>query len=225
MTFSILGRCARTGMFGAAVTTSSICVGARCPWASAGAGAISTQNITDPGLGIRGLTLLHEGLGAGATLERLLAGYRFTEYRQITIIDRTGATAHHSGARTLGTHAVATGPDSIAAGNLLRTTAVPQAMVDRFAATPGEHLAARLLGALAAGVAAGGEMGPVHSAALLVVHEREWPLVDLRVDWDEAAPVGRLAELWRAYEPQMQDYLTRAIDPAAAPAFGVPGDR
>ena len=67
-------------------------------------------------------------------------------------------------------------------------------------------------------------MGHVKSAGLLVVHEQPWPLVDLRVDWEDDGPVGRLRELWERYEPQMQAYVTRALDPAAAPAYGVPGD-
>ena len=75
-----------------------------------------------------------------------------------------------------------------------------------------------------AGLAAGGEEGPVHSAALLVADEQPWPLVDLRVDWDERDPVAVLRDLWTAYQPQMQDYVTRALDPASAPAYGVPGD-
>jgi uncharacterized Ntn-hydrolase superfamily protein len=76
-------------------------------------------------------------------------------------------------------------------------------------------LAERLLRALEAGLAAGGEHGPVHSAGLLVAHEQAWSIVNLRVDWADDAPISKLRALWRAYEPQMQDYLTRALDPPA----------
>ncbi len=224
MTFSIAGHCARTGMLGIAITTSSICVASRCPWARAGVGAVSTQNITDPGLGIRGLDLMAKGGVAGETLARLLEGYPFADYRQVTIVDAQGRTAHHSGAKTLGTNAVAEMPHCVAAGNLLGNRDVPLAMVRSFAANPASHLAERLLQALEVGVAAGGEMGPVKSAGLLVVDRQPWPLVDLRVDWHDLAPVGALRGLWEAYRPQMNDYLTRALDPAAAPNYGVPGD-
>ena len=74
------------------------------------------------------------------------------------------------------------------------------------------------------GIVAGGEMGPVHSAGLLVVHEQSWPLVDLRVDWSDDNPIVRLRRLWDDFQPQMDAYITRALDPDAAPAYGVPGD-
>jgi uncharacterized Ntn-hydrolase superfamily protein len=89
----------------------------------------------------------------------------------------------------------------------------------------GLHFAARLLRALRAGVEAGGEAGPIHSAGLLVVRDVSWPIVDLRVDWADDDPVAELAALWERYEPQVEDYVRRALDPAAAPSFGVPGDR
>ena len=68
---------------------------------------------------------------------------------------------------------------------------------------------------------AGGEMGDVHSAALLAAHKHPWPVVDLRVDWDDTDPIRALRRLWTAYEPQMEDYVTRAINPASAPSYGV----
>ena len=224
MTFSIAGRCARTGMFGVAITTSSIAVASRCPWARAGVGAVATQNITDPRLGQRGLDLMASGLSASAALERMVAEAHQSEYRQVTIIDRKGETATHTGDKTLGTHAVASGADCVAAGNLLSNRDVPHAMVRSFATHPAMHLGERLLLALQAGQVSGGEMGPVRSAGLLVVNEQPWPLVDLRVDWDEGNPVSTLHRLWDRFQPQMNDYVTRALDPGSAPAFGVPGD-
>jgi uncharacterized Ntn-hydrolase superfamily protein len=119
---------------------------------------------------------------------------------------------------------VAVGADCIAAGNLLSNRDVPEAMVRSFVAHPDMHLGERLLLALEAGMVAGGEAGPVRSAGLLVVHEQSWPLVDLRVDWDDANPVSTLHRLWVRYQPQMNDYVTRALEPARAPAYGVPGD-
>ena len=224
MTFSILGRCGKTGMFGVAITTSSIAVASRCPWARSGIGAVATQNITDPGIGPRGLDLMATGLSAGDALKRVLETSKFTEYRQITMIDHSGRTAAHTGLKTLGTNNVAPGRDCIAAGNLLANPDVPAAMAKTFEAGAGAHLAERLLRALEEGVVAGGEMGPVHSAGLLVVRDQPWPLVDLRIDWHDEAPLEALRRLWEAYEPQMEDYQTRAANPASAPAYGVPGD-
>jgi len=144
--------------------------------------------------------------------------------RQVTIIDKAGETATFTGRRTLGTNAVADGTDCVAAGNLLANVDVPTAMVRTFCNHPAAHLAERLLLALAAGQVSGGEMGPVRSAGLLVVHEQPWPLVDLRVDWDEQNPVSTLHRLWDRFLPQMNNYVARALDPAKAPAYGVPGD-
>lgn len=224
MTFSIAGRCARTGMFGVAITTSSIAVASRCPWARAGVGAVATQNVTDPRLGPHGLDLMASGLAAPVALARLLEQAPHAEYRQVALIDRQGETAVHTGARTLGTHATAAGIDCVAAGNLLSNRDVPQAMARSYVSHPDMHLAERLLMALEAGLVAGGEVGPVRSAGLLVVHEQNWPLVDLRVDWDEGNPISALHRLWVRFQPQMNDYVTRALKPSSAPAFGVPGD-
>ena len=224
MTFSLIGRCAETGMLGVAITTSSICVASRCPWARAGAGAVSTQNVTDPTIGPRVLDLLAGGKSAAEALQAVLAASQYAEYRQVTVIDREGRTAHHSGAKTLGTNAVAEGKDCLAAGNLLSNTDVPKAMVASFTRHADLHLAERLLRGLEGGIVAGGEKGPVKSAGLLVVDKQIWPLVDLRVDWSEDDPVAGLRDLWERYQPQMKDYVTRALDPRSAPAYGVPGD-
>ncbi|HSY86297.1 MAG TPA: DUF1028 domain-containing protein [Verrucomicrobiae bacterium] len=224
MTFSLIGRCAETGMLGVAITTSSICVASRCPWARAGAGAVSTQNVTDPTIGPKVLDLLAGGKSAAEALQAVLAASQYAEYRQVTVIDREGRTAHHSGAKTLGTNAVAEGKDCLAAGNLLGNGDVPKAMATSFTRHADLHLAERLLRGLESGIVAGGEKGPVKSAGLLVVDKQIWPLVDLRVDWSEDDPVAGLRDLWERYQPQMRDYVTRALDPRSAPAYGVPGD-
>ncbi len=224
MTFSLVGRCAETGMFGVAITTSSIAVASRCPWARAGVGAVATQNVTDPRLGNLGLDLLEKGMSAPEAMNALMASAHSAEYRQVTIIDKRGHTAFWSGAKTLGTNNVDQGEDCIAAGNLLQNPDVPAAMVKAFVQSKGRHLADRLLVGLEAGIVAGGEMGPVHSAGLLVVHEQSWPLVDLRIDWSDDNPIMRLKRLWEDYQPQMDAYITRALNPTEAPSYGVPGD-
>lgn len=223
MTFSISARCARTGMFGIAISSSSPAVAARCAHARAGAGVVASQNITDPALGQKGLVLLAEGLSAAETLASLLDGYAFADFRQLAIIDRQGQTAVFSGAKALGVYSTFEGKDCVAAGNLLATPDVPQHMVRAFETSTG-HLGDRLLAAMKAAVAAGGEAGPVHSAGMLVVDKVSWPVADLRVDWHETDPIGALEDLWVIYKPQLGAYVTRALDPTEAPSYGVPGD-
>lgn len=222
MTFSLAGRCAETGMLGAVISTSSPAVGARCVWVRADAGVVLTQNVTNPTLGPLGCSQMADGHDATTVMQRLLDFEPHPAYRQLALLDGAGKSAVFSGSHTLGIHATAQGENCVAAGNLLANTAVPQAMVDHFTTTSG-HLAERLLLAIEAGVAAGGEMGPVHSAALLVYDTQTWPIVSLRVDWD-AAPIQKLREVWQVYQPQMADYILRAAEPAGAPSYGVPGD-
>jgi uncharacterized Ntn-hydrolase superfamily protein len=223
MTFSLVGRCERTGMVGTAVTSSSPAVAARCAHARAGAGAAASQNVTDPRLGPAVLDHLAAGRPAQQAVDAALAKAVGAAYRQVTAVDESGSTGAFSGAYTLGTHGVAHGPGAVAAGNLLASPRVPVAMVEAFAADAGAHLGARLIAALRAGLEAGGEEGPVRSAGVVVCDRVEWPVVDLRVDWDDD-PIARLGELWAVWESQIGDYVTRALDPATSPGFGVPGD-
>jgi uncharacterized Ntn-hydrolase superfamily protein len=224
MTFSIIGRCPETGQLGVAISSSSISVGARCPWLRAGVGAVATQNVTLPALGPQILDLLENQQFEPVTaLDRALNANGWSQYRQVTVIDSQGRTAFFTGKEALGVHNAVAGDQCVAAGNMLAGAEVIEAMVQAFEKTPGV-LADRLLSAMRAALAAGGEAGPVHSAALKVMGDVIWPIVDLRVDWAEIDPIGQLDALWQAYRPQMQDYLTRALNPTAAPSYGVPGD-
>jgi uncharacterized Ntn-hydrolase superfamily protein len=198
-------------------------VAARCAHARAGAGAVASQNVTDPSLGSRLLGLLAAGASAESAIETVRADAPFVEFRQLTAVDRTGGTAIWSGARTLGTNAEARGVDCAAAGNLLADTDVPAAMVRSFESSAGGQLVERLVRALEAGLAAGGEAGPVRSCGLVAVDRVSWPIADLRVDWHDE-PIPALRALWGVWEPQMQDYVTRALDPTTAASYGVPGD-
>lgn len=222
MTFSISARCPETGMFGIAISSSSPAVAARCAHALADAGVIASQNVTDPNLGLAGLVLLEHDASADEAMADLIASTPYSDYRQLAIVDRQGRTAGFSGSGALGIHGIAEGNGCIAAGNLLANPGVPQAMVDAFAAAPGAF-PARLLAALDAGLAAGGEAGPVFSAGVKVVRDARWPIVDLRVDWAEN-PIAELVKIWTVYEPQMEAYVSRAINPSVAPSFGVPGN-
>ena len=221
MTFSIAARCARTGQLGIAVSSSSPAVGARCAHVRAGIGAVGSQNITDPRLGPMALDLMAGGVSARGALEALAGAH--IAYRQLVAVDAAGGTWVRSGSQTLGVFGGAEGRDCAAAGNMLAHDGVPEAMVRAFEGAEGE-LGGRLMAGLEAGLAAGGEAGPVHSAALVVAESEAWPLVDLRVDWDEADPIGRLRGLWELWAPQMHDYVQRALDPARSPSYGVPGD-
>lgn len=221
MTFSIAAKCAQNGMFGMAISSSSPAVAARCAHARARIGVVASQNITDPRLGKTGLDLMARGASAEGALKTLCAS-PLISHRQLMLVDANGRTAAYSGPGTLGIHAIVQGKNAVAAGNLLANADVPQAMMRAFEASD-TLLPERLLTALAAGLEAGGEAGPVHSAGLLVVREVEWPIADLRVDWSES-PISDLQNLWALYKPQMEDYVRRALDPSAAPSFGVPGN-
>ncbi len=224
MTFSISARCPDSGMFGIAVSSSSPCVAARCAHARAGVGVVATQNVTDPRLGPKGLDLMAKGMTATDALEALKREAPHLEYRQLTLVDAEGRTASFSGANTLGTHRVASGPDVIAAGNLLSDPGVPEAMVAAFTAAARQPLGDRLLAAMRAAEDAGGEEGPVHSVGMLLVRNEAWPIADLRVDWADEDPIGELADLWDRWKGEMEAYVSRALNPSAAPSYGVPGD-
>src|SRR5260370_11217700 len=196
MTFALAARCPRTGMLGAAVTTSSLAVGSRCVFARAGIGAVLTQHRTDPRLGPLGLDMLGAGKTAEETVAALVASTPHHGWRQLAVVDAAGCTAHFSGHLIASIHAGVAGDGAVAVGNLLKNEDVPAAMLPDFARRAERPLAQRLVGALEAGLAAGGETASVRSAALLVVHQHSFPYVDLRVD-DDAVPIERLSALWR----------------------------
>ncbi len=223
MTFSLVARCADTGMFGVAIASSSPAVAARCSYARAGVGAVASQNITDPTLGPLALDLMEQGLRADAAMAEVVARGRFIAYRQVLAVDKDGRTAIHSGPNSLGIWTAAEADNVASGGNLLANDGVPQAIVDGFQAASG-HLGDRLLAAMRAGLAAGGEAGPVHSAGLKLVDTVSWPVADLRCDWTEDCPIETVATAWDVYKPQLAAYIQRALDPRQAPAYGVPGD-
>jgi uncharacterized Ntn-hydrolase superfamily protein len=223
MTFSIAARCERTGMLGIAVSSSSPAVAARCAYARAQVGAVGSQNITDPTLGPRLLDLMALGATAPEAVRIVAGSAAHITFRQLLAVDAVGRTGVFSGAKTLGMYAAAEGEGAAAAGNMLKSDAVPERMLSAFVGSTGA-LGGRLLVAMRAGLAAGGEEGPVHSSGLLIVRDVSWPVANLRVDWSDADPIADLERLWALYEPQLEAYVTRAIDPRTAPSFGVPGN-
>jgi uncharacterized Ntn-hydrolase superfamily protein len=223
VTFSIVARCPDTGMFGVAVSSSSPAVAARCAYARAWVGAVASQNVTDPALGPRTLDLMALGADAMRAVAIIRETAPHAEFRQVLAVDRNGGSAIHSGRRALGVWAEARAENVACGGNLLANAGVPQAMVDVFTRSQG-HIGDRLIASMQAGLAAGGEAGPVRSAGIKIVREVSWPVADLRVDWTETCPIAELAALWSLYKPQLADYVARALAPTAAPSFGVPGD-
>ncbi|MBE0555187.1 MAG: DUF1028 domain-containing protein [Rhodobacteraceae bacterium] len=222
MTFSLVARCAKTGQFGVVISSSSPAVAARCSHVRAGVGAVASQNVTDPALGPLLLDALEAGASAGAALRAVTEGRAHIGYRQLLVVDAAGGVAVHSGTNVLGLWGEARGKDCASGGNLLADNTIPAQMVAAFEAAAG-HLGDRLIAALQAALAAGGEAGPVRSAGLKIADRLSWPLADLRIDWADD-PIGMLAEAWQVYRPQMAAYVQRAEDPTQAPSYGVPGD-
>lgn len=223
MTFSLVARCVDTGMFGIAISSSSPAVAARCSYTRAGVGAVASQNITDPRLGPQALDLMQSGSSAGEAILEIQNTANHMDYRQVLAIDVDGNTAIHSGPNSLGIWTDARGDNVIAAGNLLANETIPGALVDGFLSTKG-HLGDRLIAAMRAGLAAGGEAGPVHSAGMQICDTVSWPVADLRCDWTEDCPIEAMARAWEVYKPQLDAYVQRAQDPREAPSYGVPGD-
>ncbi|WP_336658515.1 DUF1028 domain-containing protein [Leucobacter sp. USHLN153] len=225
MTFSLILRDPETGEFGAAISSSSPAVSARCLNLADGVGGANSQNVTDPRLGPQ----LIEHLRAGHTAQRALdavvaaADAQSINYRQLLVLDSKGQSAVFSGERALGTFGAAQRENAVAGGNMLASLEVLDALVDTALSAPG-RIEERLYAALRAAVDAGGEEGPVHSAGLAVVSDAGWRVTDLRVDWVDEDPIAELGRVLEHWLPQRDDYTNRGIDPTAAPSYGVPGD-
>ncbi|TYB88551.1 DUF1028 domain-containing protein [Oceaniovalibus sp. ACAM 378] len=223
MTFSLVARCAETGMFGVAIASSSPAVAARCSFVRAGVGAVASQNVTDPTLGPLTLDLMGGGASAPMAIAEVQKRGKFIEYRQVLAVDAKGHTAIHSGPNSLGIWTQAQAENVASGGNLLANDSVPQAIADGFLTAKG-HIGDRLIAAMRAGLAAGGEAGPIHSAGMKIVDKVSWPVADLRCDWTEDCPIENIATAWLVYKPQLDAYIQRALDPREAPSYGVPGD-
>ncbi|MDB4221749.1 DUF1028 domain-containing protein [Amylibacter sp.] len=223
MTFSLVSRCPDTGMFGVAISSSSPAVAARCSYTRAGVGAVASQNITDPTLGPLALDFMAQGLNAEKAIALVREQGKFIEYRQVLVVDYEGRTAIHSGPNSLGIWTQAQAKNVASGGNLLANDTVPQAIIDGYTTAKG-HIGDRLIAAMRAGLAAGGEAGPLHSAGMQIADKDSWPIADLRCDWTEDCPIENIATAWKIYKPQLEAYIQRAHDPREAPSYGVPGD-
>ncbi|MGP0222484.1 MULTISPECIES: DUF1028 domain-containing protein [unclassified Paenarthrobacter] len=221
MTFSIAATDGR-GRFGLAVSSSSPAVAARCAHLRDGVGAVSSQNITDPRLGVALLDRLQAGYSAQEALTAVVHESPSVNFRQLVVLDAHGGSAVFSGSGTLGIFGEGRGARSVAAGNMLAHPHVPQILCDAFESSTGE-LELRLMQALRAAEAAGGEAGPVRSAGMSVVSGHGWRDTDLRVDWHDD-PIGELERILEVWLPQRRDYVIRGLDPASSVSYGVPGD-
>jgi uncharacterized Ntn-hydrolase superfamily protein len=212
MTFSLVGRCDCTGAVGAVIASASMAVAARCAAARAGAGAVCSQSTTDPRLREALLDAMASGLPAEDALAAVTGRAQDIAYRQLAVVDTAGGSACYSGELALGEAADVCAAGAAAAGNLLADRGVPAAMLRAFQDTAGDSLGDRLIAAVRAGLAAGGEISPVRSAGMVIAGSVPWPVTDLRVDWHDD-PVGQLAALWDAWQPQAEPYVRRALRP------------
>jgi uncharacterized Ntn-hydrolase superfamily protein len=201
MTWSVVARDA-SGAFGVAVASRFFAVGAHCPHARSGVGALCTQALVNPAYGPRGLSLLEKNLSGEQAVEELISSDEGREHRQVHLVDRHGGTAAHTGKACIDWCGHRAGPGFSVAGNMLSGAAVLERTAEEFEARHELPFALRLIAALAAGEAAGGDKRGKQAAALLVYSGEEYPFLDLRVD-DHAEP---LAELRRLYEVSLERY-------------------
>ena len=203
-TFSVVAYDSVTQELGVAVESRAFSVGMAVPWAEAGVGAIATQSATNESFGPLGLAMLRKGRPAPEVLRALLAADSGASHRQVGIVDTKGRSAAHTGTDCSSWAGHRTGPGYSIQGNILAGEAVATEMERAFLTTPGE-LAGRLLAALQAGQAAGGDKRGQQSAALLVVRpSKEYPeyntrYIDLRVE-DHKEPIREIARLFGIVE-------------------------
>lgn len=213
MTFSIAAKDPQSGMFGIAIATSAIAVGNRCPWVRAHVGAVTTQHRTDTRAGPVGLDLLAQGLSAAEVVKTLANSNDDPSERQFAAVDRQGRTAFFCGPAIPNIATGSQGNQCVATGNFLANRQVTDSMVKAYESVPSLDFGDRLMKALDAGVAAGGETKPVMSAALLIADEHSWPLVDLRVDF-QPKPEVALRALWDFYKPHQERFILQVLKPS-----------
>ena len=219
MTYTIVGRCQRTGNLGIGIATYSLAVGATCPWFAPGHGALSTQAFTNPELGPAAVEMLEAGSAPDDVLDGLTRLDAEFEYRQVGVVDKFGNVAAHSGGKIRQWAGHVVGDGVIAMGNGLAGADVVGAMGETFAEAESEELAERLMRALEAGRDAGGQEPtpgnhlPERSGVLLVHGGGPVALTDLRVDLHDDA-VGELRRLFEVYSAYVPYYEQRHRDPS-----------
>jgi uncharacterized Ntn-hydrolase superfamily protein len=194
MTWSLLALDDRTGELGVVVATRFFAVGALCPRVEGGVAALATQGLVNPMLGLRGMERLRAGAAPQKVLDALLAEDAGRASRQFHILDAEGRLAQHTGSDCVGWCGAVTAPNLSVAGNMLAGAGVLDATRDAFLAAPELPMAERLLHAMEAGQAAGGDARGRQAAALMVASRDPYPDLDLRVD-DHADPLAELRRL------------------------------
>jgi uncharacterized Ntn-hydrolase superfamily protein len=202
-TFSIVGRCPETGALGVAIATARIAVGSRAPHAQAQVAALSTQAWTNVSLAYESLRLIKEGKGAQAALDEVLAADQGRELRQLIIIDAQGNQAAFTGKETEPVTGHLLGENCVAAGNFLKDRETINALVNTFESQKG-FLGDRLMSALEAGQAAGGDKRGKMSAAIIVVKDSVHPLINLRIEYS-SEPVRELRMVYDKYQEFIKD--------------------
>jgi uncharacterized Ntn-hydrolase superfamily protein len=205
MTWSIIARDAG-GAFGVAIATRFFAVGALCPHAASGVGALSTQALVNPHYGRQGLELLRAGVPAAEVVKRLTAPDEGREHRQLHVIDAAGRIAQHTGSACVEWAGVVAGDGFSVAGNMLANENVVRDTASAFQQNSKLVFAERLIAALEAGEAAGGDKRGKQSAALLVYSTEEYPQLSLRVD-DHAEPLAELRRLYDKAHERFVPYL------------------
>jgi uncharacterized Ntn-hydrolase superfamily protein len=216
MTWSIIARDA-SGAFGVAIATRFFAVGALCPHSQSGVGALSTQALVNPHYGAQGLKLLAEGLTAPGVVQRLIAPDEGREHRQLHVIDAAGRIGQHTGAQCVGWAGAVAGEGFSVAGNMLANEQVIQQTARAFHESK-KPFAERLISALRAGEAVGGDKRGKQSAALLICSTEDYPELDLRVD-DHADPLAELNRLYHKAHERFVPYLK--CSPSKARPWGV----
>jgi uncharacterized Ntn-hydrolase superfamily protein len=222
MTWSIVAREPDTGCLGIAVTTKAFATGARCSHAMSGVGAVATQSFTNPMFGTRGLRLLQEGVSASDALSILIAGDEGRAIRQLHLIDAAGRNAAYTGASCVSWCGHKLGDGFSVAGNMLAGPEVVDETFASFAASAGKPFGERLIAALDAGQAAGGDKRGRQSAVLLVYSTEDVADIDLRVD-DHAEPLVELRRLLGVFNRDIAPF--RPVFPTRARPSGVADPR
>src|SRR5262249_25913276 len=220
MTWSIIARDKASGCFGIAVATKFFAAGARVPFIAAGIGAIATQALVNPFYGTRGLRLLRDGRSADAVVNTLIASDDGRDHRQVHVIDANGLVAAHTGTQCLGWHGHVTGHGYSIAGNMLVGAGVLSQTASAYLAGETLPFPRRLVTAMLAGEAAGGDKRGKQSAALLIYGEEDWSDLDLRVD-DHAEPLAELERLERVSRERWMSF--RRFLPGRRDPVGVTG--
>ncbi len=196
MTWSIIAHDRGTGSFGIAVATKFFAVGARVPFIAAGVGAVATQALVNPFYGTRGLQFLREGMPAETVVKTLISADEGRDHRQVHVMDASGRFAAHTGSACIDWNGHIQGDGFSIAGNMLAGARVLDETAAAYVANAALPFPRRLIEAMRAGEAAGGDKRGRQSAALLIFGDEDWSDLDLRVD-DHTEPLTELERLER----------------------------